>query len=465
VYNRDRILVWEVANRALKHNIASDVGSIFDLVFSNNGNYLAYAGDQGGAVLGGSAFQRLNFARFGDSDSVRFSPDDKVLAFAGVQRGLIRLWEIATNREVVVLKHPSANFVRFSKDGKTLVAAASSSRTVRIWNLAAREKLVVGAHLGGTPSVAFSPAGRRLASAGQDRTVRIWDPATGRLVGELTGFRAEVETVAFSPDGAILATGDWAGGIRFWQMPSGQELPAPMHPSGPQIWACAFSRDGRYFAACGQGGIVLWKVVASPADGRPDSRLVLEQVARPSGRVITSLGLSPDGNLLAWAPNEGSGLHLWDVNSSRPYPSPLLHVNGWVRNWAFYRDGKNLAFIRQGGMPEVWNLITRQHVHPFGRDDFRGARERGLDGIVALSSDDAWLAAAGARGSVTVWDMRQRELLLAMPEEHGSNWGLAWSPNRELLAASFSDGRLVPWNIPRIRAQLAEIGLDWQDSP
>ena len=72
---------------------------------------------------------------------------------------------------------------------------------------------------------------------------------------------------------------------------------------------------------------------------------------------------------------------------------------------------------------------------------------------------------AGARGSVTVWDMHKRELLLALPEEHGFNWGLAWSPNRELLAASFSDGSLVLWNIPRIRAQLAEIGLDWQDPP
>jgi len=53
--------------------------------------------------------------------------------------------------------------------------------------------------------------------------------------------------------------------------------------------------------------------------------------------------------------------------------------------------------------------------------------------------------------------------LLALPEEHGINWGLAWSPNRELLAAGFSDGSLALWSIPRIRAQLAEIGLDWQD--
>jgi len=295
--------------------------------------------------------------------------------------------------------------------------------------------------------------------------VRIWDPATGRLVHELTGFRAEIEAVAFSPDGSILATGDWAGDIRFWRLPSGQELPAPKHPLGPTIWACTFSPNGRYFAACGQGGVVLWKVVASPADGRPGSRLLLEQVARPSERLISGLCFSPDGNLLAWTPFSGHKLHLWDVRNARPYPFPPLALSAFVRNMAFYRDGKHLAFIRQGGVPQVWNVVTRQQVSPSDPEDFRGAKERGLMSIIALSADDAWLAVQGARGAVSVWDLRQRELLLALPEEHGFNWGLAWSPNRELLAAGFSDGSLVLWNIPRVRARLAEIGLDWRDPP
>src|SRR5262249_10379386 len=135
-----------------------------------------------------------------------------------------------------------------------------------------------------------------------DRTVRIWDPATGRLVHELTGFRGEVETIAYSPDGSLLATGDWAGDIRFWQLPSWpwQELPVPYHALGPRIWVFAFSRDGRFFAASGEGGLTLWKVGARPAGSRPGSRPLLQQLARPSERLITSLGFSPDGNLLAW---------------------------------------------------------------------------------------------------------------------------------------------------------------------
>ena len=65
VHNRDRILVWEVARGALKHNLTSDVRWVHDLVFSGNGHYLAYADDSGGAVLGVPEFQRLTFGASG----------------------------------------------------------------------------------------------------------------------------------------------------------------------------------------------------------------------------------------------------------------------------------------------------------------------------------------------------------------------------------------------------------------
>jgi serine/threonine protein kinase/WD40 repeat protein len=360
-YNRDRILVWNVANGALEHNITSDVGWVNGLAFSGVSHDLAYTGDSGGAVLGGPEFRRLTFARFGFSTSVSFSPDGKMVAFVNQQDGAIRLWEVATNREAAVLKQAGVSVIRFSKNGQFLVGGERVNAVVRIWDLAAaREKLAIGAHVGGVPGLAFSPDGRYLASAGKDRAVRIWDPAAGRLVQELTGFRGEVQTVAFSPDGSLLATGDWAGAIRFWQVSSWHELPAPKHPLGRIIWACVFSPDGCYFAACGQGGFAFWKTVMTAPGGRVNSPLAAEPVARPTDQQVTSLAFSPAGDLLAWSTLDGGRLHFWDVSKFQSYPFPRLTLMNPHWNLAFCRDGELLALIRQGGAPEVWNMITRQ---------------------------------------------------------------------------------------------------------
>jgi hypothetical protein len=108
-----------------------------------------------------------------------FSADGKRLASAGRDQ-TIRLWEVATGREVHAVETDQGEVaaLALAGDAKT-VAAVARDQMVRLWEVATgKERAVFHGPKEAVTSVAFSPDGRSLASAGQDPPALIWD-ATG----------------------------------------------------------------------------------------------------------------------------------------------------------------------------------------------------------------------------------------------------------------------------------------------
>ncbi|MBI1914627.1 MAG: protein kinase [Planctomycetes bacterium] len=449
------VYVWDVATRQLKQTLRPDLGDVHNICFSADGKYLACACLGGVALFDTEAFQRRLFVRGDYSMTVAFSPDSRLLAIPTIQSGLVRLWNITTNRDVAVLGHPGGNdFVSFSADGKRLVVAGDS---VHVWNLAgAAEKRTLAGHSGGVPGLAFSPDGKLLASTGKDRTVRLWGPVTGQLVRELRGFGGPAQSVAYSADGRFLTT--TSGAVKVWEVPSGQEVATVPRDLGRVGAGAGFSPDGKWFMTCSGLGVRIWSVLhAGPGeDGRP--RLTFQEAPSPKPGEANSACFSPDSKLLAWValgPSTGPRLAVWDLATAqqRSWPATVFQYLAL----SFLPDSKHLVLVNhQKGQVEVWDATTGEVTAAFGKKELLA----GETVHTALSADGAWLAVGGTK-SVTVWDMTRRELLLALPEERGTIWSLAWGPNKDLLAVGSSDGGLVIWNFPRIKAELTRIGLSW----
>jgi WD40 repeat protein/serine/threonine protein kinase len=459
------IWVWETAGRQLKHTLSPELGGLHQIQFSPDGQLLACACGEGVALYDTVRFEKGLFVRGDNPGGVSFSPDGRLLAVAASHAWLVRLWDITTNREVARLRHPAlVAYLAYSADGRLLVAA--SERAVRVWNVAGTgEKLVLAGHGAGIPGVAFSPDGQRLATAGGDYRVKIWDPATGQLLRELPAFGYRAQAVAFSPDGRFLATGDWAGGLQVWDAASGQRVTA-LETGLRLLFSVAFSPDGRYFAACGaldwggegsKGAVLLWRIVPDRA-AAAGNRLELQPLPRLSHSAAYCQAFTADSSILAWV-EHGHTLHLWDLAASRRLPPPVPRVAGWVHALAPAGPGKRLTFGAVTGDTEVWDLGAGRKLFSLAGETL--LKRTGLDigTNIAVSPDGTRFASIGSRD--TVWDLERRQLLVALPESRVARWCLALSPNKDLLAVGASDGGLEIWNLPRIRAQLAAIGLGW----
>jgi WD40 repeat protein len=455
-------VVWQTATGMVEHNWVSQLEDMNDFCFGPGGQTLVCGCASGIAVFDGATFELRHLVRGDNLDRVALSPDGQWMASPNSQIGMVRLYSTAMNREVATLRHPgSPLFAGFSARGTRLVSA--DVRSVRIWNLQGTgEKQVLPGHVNGVPGLAFSPDGKLLVSCSADRTVRIRDLAHGETVRTLE-LAGPVQAIAFSPDGSLLATGDWAGNLRIWQVGSWHDQPVLLHGLGNNPWCVAFSRDGKYFGAAGLSGVAIWRIRPNPTATAKGPALGLQLIARPTGRYTRTLAFSPQNDQVAWADGteDPKGVHLWDLGAGRPHAFPPIRLVGDILSLAFSPDGRHLIGINPERTGEMWNLETGEKEFSFGGGELV-EKDSGLalGSVIALSPDGTRFASQSGR-SATVWDLRTRRLLLALPEERGITWSLAWSPRGDQLAVGSSDGEVILWKLPQVRRQLAEIGLGW----
>jgi WD40 repeat protein len=357
----------------------------------------------------------------------------------------VPIWDVETNVMVARLPFPTfePHHLAFSADGRTLVVAGPDR--AQTWDLqAADEKRTWRAHTDGVCGLTFSPDGRRLVSTSHDRTAIIWDVATGQPRLKLTGFRGAVQEAAFSPDGRLLATADQEGPVRLWLAETGEELPAIPDGPGPCSYHVEFSPGGEYLAATGDG-LAVWRCVPDP--GRPGG-LSLKRVASEAGTRSLHAAFSPDGRWLAWV-DQNTRVRLWDVAQRRASPcgAPVMR-SGW----------KGLRFL------------SGSHVLIFhDRTDQRTGWDVEEDRPAAVSD----LADPGRKGRYVVrscrpleqslWDTETGREVFALPQMRSTAWSAAWSPTDRLLAVGHTSGEVVIWDIDRVWARLAELGLDPKD--
>jgi serine/threonine protein kinase/WD40 repeat protein len=171
------VRVWDFAARREVQVIPAPNGQwIRSVVLSADGKIAVGGGENGKVFLLGSDGQLLK--TFDTSAApLCFSPDGRLLAGTTWREGRVTVWDVNSGKQIRSwhAHEGEANGVAFSHDGRAL-ATAGSDGAVRLWEVATHRQLAELRHDGHAYHLAFSPDGATLATTGiHDRLVKLWD--------------------------------------------------------------------------------------------------------------------------------------------------------------------------------------------------------------------------------------------------------------------------------------------------
>ncbi|WP_165232174.1 WD40 repeat domain-containing serine/threonine protein kinase [Aquisphaera insulae] len=385
----------------------------------------------------------------GAISTLAFSRDGMKLA-AGSVDGSFLAWDVASGRLIVAGQghRDASRFLAFCQRDEALVGCDGSSVlwTRRLASPEERYLLPREAHTA-LEWLAVSPDGDWLVAAGKDHRVTTWDLSAGTL-GRLYQANARLTAPpAFAADGASLVLGCGDRRLRTWKYRDDGENQLRLGSHRGEAWSLSFRFDGRLLVSGGDDNEVrVWDLErrrqAAVLHGHEQT--VTSVAFAPS---LTPGASEPRGHhpgLVASAGLDGK-IFLWDLDAGRPEPldSPsrrrLLHDFGPTdRLWsvAFHPRGTHVAAAGHRGVISVWDLRESPPTR---------AELSSVDSPIsalAFSPNGTVVASASKNGSVRFWDPEHEIPYDREPEAGSATWCLAFAPDSGLLVGG-TDDRIV----------------------
>jgi WD40 repeat protein len=434
--------------------------------------------------------------------SVALSPDGK-LAATGSADKTIKLWEVATGREIrsCLGSVGTVHQLAFGPEGKQL-ASIDAEYKLKLWEVeTSREMCTIKLADDEILSVIFSPDGKSLVTGTEKNHVIIWDIETGNEIRRIKPDTADIpmqksfgyptaQTVDISNDGKLLLTGSNDRTAFLFDFRSGKQLKkfkgdrtsctscmisASFNPDAGQIvigrmdsvfiwdvesekvirkmegrrgsWDEAyFSHDGKYVASTIFGETYIWNA----QNGK--------QITQLSGHLsdIRSICFNPVSNLILTGSDDRTA-KLWRVPGGKEsltfrgylndFDEAILSDNymywvAFINEIKVSPDGKSVAIGNTGNNAKLMDFETGKVIRTF----------RGHESIVIsidFSPDGKYLATGGADGTAKIWDTETGEMIRSFPEKTSNipYFSIDFSPDGNYLATGSWDGRVRVWDI------------------
>jgi len=346
-----------------------------------------------------------------DSIELAFTPDGRLLA-CGIVDKRLRLWDVGEkgNEREVTTTAPEHVLVKFSRDGRML--AFAEGHTVKLWEVATLRELpaLKAPHTSLQASqvglfVNFSEDGKKLATGGFGTPTILWETETLKQLVKMSGRTNMAYEVAFSADGTRLSS----GGRTRWDLRTGRGSRLTSAPSDGLFGMP--SPDGKLLATFTMNSNVL--TILEVLSGRQLQRMS----PASGGGVIDRVNFSPDGTMLLtmYGPDQqqqqqassispGSNenqLKIWDVKSGRELRSIALGLGG-ASKAGFSSDGRTMATLGTMGQISLWDAGSGSKIRDLTSSPLGNLGTLGNPGSMPTSINPGAILNPGAMKSGSV---------------------------------------------------------------
>jgi serine/threonine protein kinase/WD40 repeat protein len=401
-----------------------------------------------------------------DGLMIRFSPSGDVL-MSSDWSGQTFLWDVVSGR--VLLKPWQVGVMQFSADGRLCGPVYAGDR-VRILRLSTGNELreLRGRNLrsmGNMKSPVYHADGQTLLTTSID-CLNVFDAMTGEELGTIplpyrdaarpVGFDSGTDTLG-APSGGWLTGGH--SGLRFWPVRVDRDRPEVLSVGPPRL---VTPDSGRGFSN-GASGSADGRVVAVPQGDstrvlrrdRPELRMILgpqfdvrHSAVSPDGKWVVTCSFGSDGvssTVRVW--DAHAGVVVRDLESAAYTSAVFSSDNRWLVTNTF--EGS-----RQ------WDVGTWNEVRRYKSGDVEFSP--GIAGVV-FSPDSRLLAMRAEPNVIRLLESQTgREVGRLTGPTTSRYTPVCFSPDgTRLVAVNSGETAVFVWDLRRIRAQLKDLGLDW----